>query len=103
MTLVASTTPSLLKYVNSTVCVCVYVCVCVCVHMRMCICACVCVCVCVCVRVRVYVCACACMCVCVCVCVQQGLYIPYSGKFSRGPIFMVFAVDWQTTKIKPTK
>ena len=29
--------------------------------------------------------------------------IPYSGKFSRGPIFAVFAVDWQTTKIKPAK
>ena len=29
--------------------------------------------------------------------------IPYSGKFLRGPIFVVFAVDWQTTKIKPTK
>ena len=30
-------------------------------------------------------------------------HIPYSGKFSRGPIFTVFAVDWQTTKIKPVK
>ena len=32
--------------------------------------------------------------------------VPYSGKFSRGPIFAffaVFAVDWQITKIKPTK
>ena len=29
--------------------------------------------------------------------------IPYSGKFSRGPIFAVFAVDWQTAKIKPAK
>ena len=29
--------------------------------------------------------------------------IPYSGKFLRGPIFAVFAVDWQTTKIKPAK
>ena len=29
--------------------------------------------------------------------------IPYSGKFSRGPIFAVFAVDWQTTKIKPVE
>ena len=28
---------------------------------------------------------------------------PYSGKFSRGPIFADFAVDWQTTKIKPAK
>ena len=26
--------------------------------------------------------------------------IPYSGNFSRGPIF---AVDWQTTKTKPAK
>ena len=29
--------------------------------------------------------------------------LPYSGKFSRGPIFADFAVDWQTTKIKPAK
>ena len=27
-------------------------------------------------------------------------WLPYSGKFSRGP---VFAVDWQTMKIKPAK
>ena len=29
--------------------------------------------------------------------------LPYSRKFSRGPIFAVFTVDWQTTKIKPAK
>ena len=27
----------------------------------------------------------------------------YSGKFSRGPIFAVFAVSCQSTKIKPSK
>ena len=27
-------------------------------------------------------------------------YVPYSGKFSRGPIFMV---NWQSVKIKPAK
>ena len=29
--------------------------------------------------------------------------IPYSGKLSRGPIFMVFKDDPLTTKIKPAK
>ena len=28
------------------------------------------------------------------------LQIPYSRKVSRDPIFEVFVVDWQTTKIK---
>ena len=32
-----------------------------------------------------------------------GSVVPYSGKFLRGPIFAVFAVDWQTIKIKPWK
>ena len=32
-----------------------------------------------------------------------SLFIPYSGKFLRGPIFTVFAVYWQTTKIKSAK
>ena len=32
-----------------------------------------------------------------------SMEIPYSGKFLRGPIFAVFVVDWQTTKIKPVK
>ena len=27
--------------------------------------------------------------------------IPYSRKFSRGPIFAVFTVNWQTTKLNP--
>ena len=43
------------------------------------------------------ICVCDLMLECVVAC------IPYSGKFSRGPIFAVFTVDWQTTKIKPTK
>ena len=30
-------------------------------------------------------------------------YLPYSGKFSRGPIFMVFMDDCLTTKIKRAK
>ena len=29
--------------------------------------------------------------------------IPYSRKFSRDPFFSVFAVDWQTTRIKSAK
>ena len=32
-----------------------------------------------------------------------GQELPYSGKFSKGPIFAVFAIDWQTTKMKPAK
>ena len=31
------------------------------------------------------------------------IYILYSGKFSRGPIFMVFADDHLIIKIKPTE
>ena len=29
--------------------------------------------------------------------------VPYSWKISRDPIFAVFTVDWQTTKIKSAK
>ena len=31
------------------------------------------------------------------------MYVPYSGKLSRGPIFVVFADDRLNAKIKPTK
>ena len=34
---------------------------------------------------------------------SQSIVLPYSGKFSRGPIFAVFAVNCQSMKIKPSK
>ena len=34
---------------------------------------------------------------------KKNLLLPYNRKFSRDPIFAVFAVDWQTTKIKSAK
>ena len=38
-----------------------------------------------------------------CAPVADHVVIPYGWKFSRDPFFVVFAVDWQTMKIKSMK
>ena len=113
-------------FYTHTLCV-INLCVCVCV---VCVCLCVCLCVCVCVCEAVVLSAQVRRSMNNClthllrsyynICVHSHIIhstaytnmhtnmhthkcIPYSGKFSRGPICAVFAVDWQTTKIKPAK